>query len=427
MTLHRRPATVLLSLLTAMALTVLLGQPGASARPLPGTRPPEPYVWGPNVADQRMVAMLTARAASSTFGAGFSGVVIDAGTNKVLWGRNASTALMPASNTKLVTAQNALSALGPDTRYTTTVQQGATPDVVVVHGVGDPTLSSAMLDSMAASTAAALRSSGQPRAQIYIDDSVFPAPTLAGGWLSSYVPSSFTPLRGLVRDQRDVADTSADVGVYFATRLQAQGITSHYRGRTQVAATAPVIASAAGSPVSTMVQRMLISSDNEIAEALGRLVALKLGYAATWSGGRVGQHVQMTRSGLAMTTLYDSSGLSRADRMSAVQLARIVDAAVDPARPQLAAITGPWALPTSGRTGTLSASSGRFTTAPSSCAAGLVRAKTGTLSDVVALSGYTVGADGRTKVFSFLVNGKRSSLALQRAVDGLAATITGCW
>jgi D-alanyl-D-alanine carboxypeptidase/D-alanyl-D-alanine-endopeptidase (penicillin-binding protein 4) len=85
------------------------------------------------------------------------------------------------------------------------------------------------------------------------------------------------------------------------------------------------------------------------------------------------------------------------------------------------------ALPLAGRTGTLSAGYGRFDTAPSRCAARKLWAKTGTLKDVVALAGYTQGADGRTKVFAFLVNGKTSSLALKRSVDSLAATVVGCY
>jgi len=56
-----------------------------------------------------------------------------------------------------------------------------------------------------------------------------------------------------------------------------------------------------------------------------------------------------------------------------------------------------------------------------------VFAKTGTLSDVVALAGWTTGVDGRIKTFAFLVNGKTSSTTLKQNVDMLAATVTGCY
>ena len=82
------------------------------------------------------------------------------------------------------------------------------------------------------------------------------------------------------------------------------------------------------------------------------------------------------------------------------------------------------AIPTAGRTGTLRY---RFTTTQSKCAVGRVWAKTGTLSDVVSLAGFTKGTDGRVKVFAFVVNGKSSTTTLKNDVDMLAATVTGCY
>lgn len=81
----------------------------------------------------------------------------------------------------------------------------------------------------------------------------------------------------------------------------------------------------------------------------------------------------------------------------------------------------------SGISGTLSASSGRYVTKPSSCARGRVHAKTGTLDDAVALAGWTTGADGRTKAFAFITNGERATLTAKRNLDKLAATVTNCW
>ena len=37
------------------------------------------------------------------------------------------------------------------------------------------------------------------------------------------------------------------------------------------------------------------------------------------------------------------------------------------------------------------------------------------------------GADGNVKIFSFLLNKVPSTLTTRRAVDRLAATVTGCW
>jgi D-alanyl-D-alanine carboxypeptidase len=52
------------------------------------------------------------------------------------------------------------------------------------------------------------------------------------------------------------------------------------------------------------------------------------------------------------------------------------------------------------------------------------------LHDVVALSGYTTGTDGRTKVFAILVSPRPeraySVTATRASVDLLATTVTGC-
>ena len=56
-----------------------------------------------------------------------------------------------------------------------------------------------------------------------------------------------------------------------------------------------------------------------------------------------------------------------------------------------------------------------------------MEAKTGSLSGVISLSGFARGADGTTKIFSFLLNRVPSTLTTRRAVDKLAATVTGCW
>ena len=46
---------------------------------------------------------------------------------------------------------------------------------------------------------------------------------------------------------------------------------------------------------------------------------------------------------------------------------------------------------------------------------------------MISLTGFTRGADGQVKLFSFLLNQVPSTLTTRRAVDRLAATVTGCW
>ena len=87
-------------------------------------------------------------------------------------------------------------------------------------------------------------------------------------------------------------------------------------------------------------------------------------------------------------------------------------------------------MPVAGRTGTLDDRYGRFTTKQARCAAGAVKAKTGTLFDTIGLSGVAATATGGERIFSILVNDRPqrfSALSTRQAVDGLTATITGCW
>jgi D-alanyl-D-alanine carboxypeptidase/D-alanyl-D-alanine-endopeptidase (penicillin-binding protein 4) len=418
----------------ALAATAALGAtalaPAAGATPTTAgataARTTAVTAYGRTAADARISAMLAARVTTTRFGTAFSGAVVDASSNAVVWSKRGTTAYLPASTTKLVTAANVLSRLGPSARFTTRLRGGSQADQVVVVGRGDPSLTSASLDAMARSTASALRGRGLRSARVYVDDSVFPAPTLAYGWKSSYVPDAITPVRGLVRDQRDVWDTSADVGRYVRDRLTTYGVSATYMGRARASATSRVYASSTGDTVAAMASRMLLHSDNEIAEALHKQVGISRGTGATWTGARTAQSRQMAAQGLTLTALYDGSGLSRADRLTALQLARLVDRGVDTAYPALWPMRSAQAMPTAGRTGTLRAEYGRFVTAESRCAAGRVWAKTGTLSDVVALAGFTKGTDGRVKVFAFVVNGRTSSLALKQGVDMLAATVNGC-
>ena len=98
------------------------------------------------------------------------------------------------------------------------------------------------------------------------------------------------------------------------------------------------------------------------------------------------------------------------------------------AHPALAPIYVGRAMPVAARSGSLA---WRYATTPSRCAAGKVVAKTGALHDVLSLSGVTMGADGHPKTFAILLENpptdRYGGSEVRIAIDGLAATITGCW
>ena len=237
---------------------------------------------------------------------------------------------MPASTAKLVTATNALAAFGSSHRFTTTVRRGYQADQVFLVGSGDPDLSSGQLAVLARATATKMKAARQTRVRVYADDYLFAAPTLATGWKSSYIPADTTWLRALVVDRHDVTDTSIDAANVFAGKLRANGITVTRIGRGR-AGSGPVLASSAGVTLGSTISHMMLTSDNEHAEALHRLVGIRSGYGNTWSAARAAQQKGLAAQGLSATALYDGSGLSRSDRLTGVQLARVVANAFEPA------------------------------------------------------------------------------------------------
>ena len=73
---------------------------------------------------------------------------------------------------------------------------------------------------------------------------------------------------------------------------------------------------------------------------------------------------------------------------------------------------------------------GRYVTKQARCARGDVHAKTGSLFDTIALSGLAETTGGDERLFSILVNDRPqrySALSIRQVLDGLTATITGCW
>ncbi len=379
-------------------------------------------------AEQRVRSRLTARLDHPDLGTDVKGLVIDKETGRVVWAKGPRRLRMPASTTKLATAVAVLETFGPDHRFATRVRRGATGGRIVLVGRGDPSLSSDQLSELAADAAADLRARGYQRATVVVDDSLFPAPSLAPGWLSSYVPEQVRWVRALVVDERHAHDTSLDTGHVFAAKLAAEGIKVRAVERGTAPAGAHTIAYSRGQTLAAIVQRMLLRSDNDHAEALFHLTAVGRGVRPSWARSAAEVRAVLKEVGLPLddVTLYDGSGLSRSNRVSARSLVEFVRLSESAQRPKLAPIRA-GGLPVAGRTGTLSTTLGRYDTAPTKCAAGRLTGKTGNLTGSQTLAGVAHGLDGRQRIYSFLVGGRPAALETKRAVDRLASTVTGCW
>jgi D-alanyl-D-alanine carboxypeptidase/D-alanyl-D-alanine-endopeptidase (penicillin-binding protein 4) len=376
-----------------------------------------------------------------------SGVVMDASTGKVLFDRDAGANRIPASTMKLLTAVAALKALGPESRFTTRVLAAEDPSTVVLTGGGDVLLGASASDpsavlgraglaSLATDTAAALAAAGvKGPVTVRVDDSLFAGAPLNPAWsLDDVAAGETAPLFSLALNSgryapdvltgprpQDSAITAAQV---FAEQLAAAGVAVSPGVERGKGLPAKVLAAAESATVGDQVDLMLESSDNFLAEALGRMAALASGQKATYDGATVAVRQRLRELGIATDSmqLADVSGLALENQVSARQFAEVVRAITS--GPDLSLRTALDGFPVAGLTGTLD---DRYVDAGTAEGAGLVRAKTGTLNTVIALSGYVVDADGRLLVFSFIGNDLEPGTAANKvAMDRSASVLASC-
>jgi serine-type D-Ala-D-Ala carboxypeptidase/endopeptidase (penicillin-binding protein 4) len=167
---------------------------------------------------------------------------------------------------------------------------------------------------------------------------------------------------------------------------------------------------------------MLANSDNTVAEMMARQVALARNQPASFAGGATAVLDELNELGLPTAGLHlvDGSGLSPDDRLTTRLLTAILTLVAKPDHRQLYGVfTG---LPVAGYSGTLA---GRFRSPSANPADGEVRAKTGTLTGVHALVGYTPDAKGRLLAFAILVDKSTAPLfPAEDAVDRIATALT---
>ncbi|MFF4755142.1 D-alanyl-D-alanine carboxypeptidase/D-alanyl-D-alanine-endopeptidase [Streptomyces sp. NPDC001270] len=358
-------------------------------------------------------------------------VVVDMASGAHLYGTAGDKPLTPASTTKIATAVAALSALGPDHRLTTRTALEPGTDRLVLVGGGDPTLTArtetggwASLRTLATDTAKALRARGVHKVTLSYDSTLY-----AGSDLHPIgVNDNLARVDALMTDEGRtdgstsgpaprVPDPAAAAARTFAGLLADAGVRTTAPAPAKAAGRAATLASVSSPPLSDLVERMLTNSDNDLGEALARQTAVATGVRADFAGGGRAIAGQLTKLGLptAGAVFHDGSGLNRADRLTADLLTALLAKAASPARPDLRPVlTG---LPVAGFSGTLS---DRYKNA----AAGLVRAKTGTLTGVNALAGTVVDRDGRLLAFAFLASNTTNPTEAQTALDTTATALT---
>lgn len=404
-----------------MALAFVTGAPALQARPMPVPLDES------QIAEQRIAELLDKRIENKILGKEVSMVVLDGETGRVIFERAGSNRQLSASTMKIVTAITTLATFSPKDSFTTRVMAGKKPRQVVLTCGGDPMLTANDLRALARQTAQQLGKGSS--VTVLLDDNDFRGSVRGPGWPKGYISSVAARVSCLAQLGDYSATPSRKAARTFVKALRQQGVRARLGGSGVAPANAKVLAQTSHS-VQQAVDRMLLESENNVAEVLYRQVALKRGLPGTWAGGRRAAQQVLAELGVSTTglRLMDGSGLSRRDWVTARFLADVLR--ISRTDPRFATMYDANAMPRAGMTGTLAAKYGRFNTSPSSCAKGEIRAKTGTLFDTIGLAGVAKGEDGKDKVFAILVNDRPRKfipLTTRRAVDKLASTITGCW
>ncbi|MCV7193775.1 D-alanyl-D-alanine carboxypeptidase/D-alanyl-D-alanine endopeptidase [Mycolicibacterium brumae] len=370
----------------------------------------------------------------------FTGRIADALTGKELWAKNPNVPMQPASVTKTLTAAAALLTLDREDRLTTRVvaaDSGATAGTVVLVGGGDTTISTADPGSPTWYRGAArltdladqLRRSGFQPTGVQVDTSLYSGPRMAQGWDGrDILGGDIAPMEPVMVDGGRTQPTTVESRRSSTPALDAGRALAGALGldpkRVVYANTPPAgeeLATVQSAPLIQRLTEMMHSSDNVMAEAVGREVAAKLGRPMSFVGGAAAVLQVLGDNGVDTSgaQLHDNSGLSVDDRLTATTLDEVVAQATGDEHPQLRPLLDMLAI--AGGSGTLS---DRFLGDDIRESAGWLRAKTGSLTGTNTLAGVVTDRAGRVLTFSFMSN--NAGPTGRNALDTLAAVLRTC-
>ncbi|MDX6551628.1 MAG: hypothetical protein QOH74_116 [Gaiellales bacterium] len=416
--MSRRTCVILLVLVSA-----LLASPAAAAASLGGK--------------------ISAIVQASPYAAPGTGIVIvDDTAGRVVYRYRYESQLKPASNMKLTTAVAALSQIGAGARLSTkvyrtgTLSGGTLTGSLWLVGGGDPTFSTRLFANKAfagragsvGDLADAVRAAGITRVTGVIvgDDTAFDDVRTGPLWPASFwrecPPISALSVNMSLVDYgkpytySSPAGRAADV---FRTALIKRGVRVDKSTRVkETPSTAVLVASESSPRIYRLVQRMNLPSDNYLAEVLNKDIAVAAGQKGTMLNARKLRRAYLESRGIDMTgaRLYERSGLSPGDLLSPRQILGLLRKTL---REPFAAVFRS-SLPVAGVSGTLR---DRMRSGP---AHGNAQAKTGTLNDASALSGYVQTKNRHRMIFSIIINRARLNIDAARALqDRIVQTLAG--
>jgi len=354
---------------------------------------------------------------------------------QVLVERSGTATVIPASTAKIVTAAVALEVLGADHRFRTTVRGTPTGDTAAelfLVGGGDPNLTSpaypaaGALDAdgirkapdhptSLAALADQVRDAGIRRVgRLVGDESAFDSDRTVAAWGRTYSADTVGPLSALLVDDglrtfRPAALTTnppLHAAGRLAELLRARGVTVDTTATGVAPAAAKVVAAVESAPLTELLADLLTWSDNTSAELL-----LKAMGNGTTAGGLAVVRDRLAAWGISGVALADGSGLARSNVATCTGLVQVLTrlGATSPVVQGLAV---------AGRTGTLAGAPFAGTAAD-----GVLRAKTGTLTEVKALAGVYLPAGVAPIDVALVVLGPAAATTEAQLWPGLAAAL----
>lgn len=404
---------------------------------------PEPPALNPAALEAAIAPVV----GSAALGRDVGVIVRDAASGEVLLSRAADQPRVLASLQKLLASVALADSLDLDATMTTKAVSGATPgDVVLVaggdtllaRGAGNPgeVVGRAGLADLAAKVNAAAPAGPLT---LHLDATYAAGPRTVSTWAKSDVTLGYTrgvaqigladlrPIRGRV----PAVESDADVMDAFAEALRASGRTVEVAGdalTTPAARDASVLGAVQSAPYIDVIAHALAESDNAIYENLTRQAMVHDG-AEVPADGVTGDYVRdrLEQAGIDVTNvgIKDASGLTPGQTAPLAVIDAVLARAVGGNDLGLRRIIAE--LPVAGLSGTLAE---RFEAADTRPAAGIPRAKTGSLTGVSSLAGTTVDAQGRLLTFAIVTNSVPpngpGTKGAREALDRFATVLTAC-
>ena len=329
--------------------------------------------------------------------------VVAVETGEVVYEKNPYKLHHPASTTKLFTAATALAKLGSDYQFETTVYVDTEADTQVVDNIylkgrADPVLQP--FDMMKLVDTLLEIGLQSIQGDIVVDTTYLDTVREGPGWMWDDRPLRISALSiRQIEPEPGTRSRALACGYLLKNELIEKGIevTGDVVPGT-VPSDARTIAKHLSPPLANIIKLMNKSSDNWIAELLFKTIGAEvIGEPGTWQKGReaINEFLEEIIGEPPVHRFVDGSGLSRYNLLNAELLTQLLVHIYHnfELMPEYLA-----SLPIAGVDGTLGERMQGMS------AEKVLRAKTGTLSGVSTLAGYTVTRDDEVFAFGILIS-----------------------